>query len=202
MQYDTADNAHGLPHDPLKAIVAPRPIGWISALGAGGALNLAPYSFFNAFSTQPPLLGFSSEGMKDSVSFIAQTREFVCNLASYDLRHAMNATSAPLARGQSEFDHAGLVPEPSARVRPPRVKGIGAALECKLVEIVQLGTFDGRKLDRWLVLGHVVSVYIDDRLIVDGRFDITKARPIARCGYSDYTVVDKVFSIIRPPGAG
>lgn len=203
MFYDTVDYAHGLPHDPFKAIVAPRPIGWISAVDGQGRVNLAPYSFFNAFSTRPPIVGFSSEGMKDSVSFIAESREFVCNLATYDLRDAMNATSAPLPRGTSEFAHAGLEEEPSRLIKPPRIKGIAAALECRLVEIVRLKTSEGETLDRHLVLGHVVGVHIDDRFVTaEGRFDITAARPIARCGYQDYAVVNTVFSLVRPAGAG
>jgi flavin reductase (DIM6/NTAB) family NADH-FMN oxidoreductase RutF len=203
MFYETAAANHGLPHDPLKAIVAPRPIGWISAMNAAGQVNLAPYSFFNMFSTRPPIVGFSSEGLKDSVSFIAETAEFVCNLATYDLREAMNATSAPLPRGVSEFGHAGLEAVPSSMVSPPRVKGVAAALECRLVEIIRLRTSDGEMLDRHLVLGHVVGVHIDERFITqDGRFDTAAARPIARCGYSDYAVVDSLFSVVRPAGAG
>ncbi|WP_406853978.1 flavin reductase family protein [Alsobacter sp. KACC 23698] len=198
MFYDTVSYAHGLPHDPLKAIVAPRPIGWISAMSADGAVNLSPYSFFNAFSTRPPIVGFSSEGLKDAVAFISETKEFVCNLATWDLRHEMNATSATLPRGESEFAHAGLEQEASRLVRPPRVKGVAAALECRLSEIVKLKTSTGEELDRWLVLGHVVGVYIDERFIRNGLFDITAAQPIARCGYHDYAVVNEVFSIVRP----
>ena len=146
MFYDTVSYAHGLPHDPIKAIIAPRPIGWISAMSSDGAVNLSPYSFFNAFSTRPTIVGFGSEGMKDAVSFIAQTREFVCNLATYDLRDQMNMTSAPLARGTSEFEHAGLEREASQLVKPPRVKGVAAALECRLVDILRLKTSDGDEL--------------------------------------------------------
>jgi flavin reductase (DIM6/NTAB) family NADH-FMN oxidoreductase RutF len=201
MFYETASPTHGLPHDPFKAIVAPRPIGWISSLDGRGRVNLAPYSFFNAFSTRPPIVGFSSEGPKDSLTFIAETGEFVCNLATYDLRVAMNATSAPLPRGESEFAHAGLQSEPSNLVRPPRIKGVAAALECRLVEIVQLKTSEGTALPAHLVLGHVVGVHVDDRFITaDGRFDTAAARPIARCGYADYAVVSELFSIQRPPG--
>ncbi len=202
MFYDTETNAHGLPHDPVKAIVAPRPIGWISSVSAAGAVNLAPYSFFNMFASAPPIVGFSSEGLKDSVSFIAETKEFVCNLATYDLRDAVNATSAPLPRGSSEFEHAGLETAPSRLVKPPRVKASPAALECRLVSIQELETHDGRKLDRWLVLGQVVGVHIDDRFIVNGRFDMAGAGTIARCGYADYIVADHVFSLSRPKGGG
>ncbi|MFO1148592.1 MAG: flavin reductase family protein [Alsobacter sp.] len=203
MFYDTKTYGHGLPHDPLKAVVAPRPIGWISALDGQGRVNLSPYSFFNMFSTRPPILGFSSEGMKDAVSFIAETGEFVCNLATWDLRDAMNATSAPLPRGVSEFAHAGLEEEPSRLVKPPRVKGVPAAIECRLVEIIRLKTSEGEVLDRHLVLGHVVGVHLDERYITpEGRFDMTKARTIARCGYQDYAVVDTLFTMTRPAGGG
>jgi flavin reductase (DIM6/NTAB) family NADH-FMN oxidoreductase RutF len=200
MFYDTKTNGHGLPHDPFKAIVAPRPIGWISSMGADGSVNLAPYSFFNAFSSRPPIVGFASEGPKDSVSFIAETREFVCNLVTFDLRDAMNATSAPLPRGTSEFVHAGLETAPSKMVKPPRVKASPVALECKLIEIKQLSDSDGNSVNSFLVLGHVVGIHIDEAFIRDGRFDILAAGTIARCGYTDYAVVDDVFSITRPQG--
>ena len=200
MFYDTQTNGHGLPHDPFKAIVAPRPIGWISSLGADGSVNLAPYSFFNAFSSRPPIVGFASEGPKDSVSFIAETREFVCNLVTFDLRNEMNATSAPLPRGTSEFIHAGLETAPSTLVKPPRVKASPVALECKLVEIKELTDSDGKSVNSFLVLGHVVGIYINEAFIKDGRFDIVAAGTIARCGYTDYAVVDDLFSITRPKG--
>ena len=200
MFYTPAAGDHGLPHDPFKAIIAPRPIGWISSVDGQGRVNLAPYSFFNAFSTSPPIVGFSSEGAKDSVSFVRETGEFVCNLVTFEMRDAMNATSAPLPRGESEFAHAGLEAEPSRLVRPPRVKGVPAALECRLTEIVTLKTAAGEALERFLVLGEVVGVHIDDRYLRNGRFDTAAARPIARCGYADYAVVSELFSIVRPPG--
>ncbi len=200
MFYETGLNNHGLRHDPLKAIVAPRPIGWISAMNAAGEVNLAPYSFFNAVSTRPPIVMFSSEEMKDTVAFVAETGEFVCNLATYDLRDEMNASSAPLPRGTSEFLHAGLETAPSTMVRPPRVAASPAALECRLLFIRQLDDLSGQKLERYVVFGQVVGVHMDDACLVNGRFDMTKARTIARCGYADYAVVDSLFSISRPPG--
>ena len=133
-----------LPHDPFKAIVAPRPIGWISTRALDGRINLAPYSFFNAFSTFPPIVGFSSEGMKDSASFAVESGEFVANLASFDLFHPMSETSAPLPRGESEFEHAGLTMAPCRLVKAPRVAEAHAALECKVVEVVRLRTHNGR----------------------------------------------------------
>ena len=202
MFYETADNKHGLAHDPLKALVAPRPIGWVSAVDQTGRINLSPYSFFNMLNTRPALVCFSSEGMKDAMSFVAESGEFVCNLATYDLREAMNASSAPLPRGESEFLHAGLEMAESRLVKAPRVKAAAAALECKLVSIQQLKTHDGAPLETYMAIGQVIGVHIDERCIRDGRFDMTIARTIARCGYADYAVVDDVFSIIRPAGAG
>jgi flavin reductase (DIM6/NTAB) family NADH-FMN oxidoreductase RutF len=200
MFYDALLNNHGLPHDPIKAIIAPRPVGWISAMSAKGEFNLSPYSFFNAVSTRPAMVMFSSEGYKDAVAFIAETGEFVCNLASYELREAMNATSAPLPRGSSEFAHAGLETAPSHFVKPPRVAASPAALECKLLFIRQLDDLSGQKLDRHVVFGQVVGVHMDDAFITDGRFDTAKAKPIARCGYHDYAVADTLFQITRPQG--
>jgi flavin reductase (DIM6/NTAB) family NADH-FMN oxidoreductase RutF len=200
MFYEPGRTSHGLPHDPFKAIVAPRPIGWISAMSAKGEVNLAPYSFFNAVSTHPPLVMFSSEGLKDAVAFIAETGEFVCNLSTFALRHEMNATSAPLPRGTSEFAHAGLATAPSRIVRPPRVAASPAALECRVISVQELSDVEGVKLDRHVVFGQVVGVHIDDALITNGRFDIVAAQPIARCGYQDYAMISQVFSLTRPPG--
>ncbi len=190
-----------LPHDPLKAIVAPRPIGWIAAQGASGAINLSPYSFFNLVSSPPtPIVMFSSEGRKDAVTFIEETGEFTCSLVTLDLADQMNLTSAPLPRGENEFTYAGLAMAVSRLVKPPYVREAAAALECRLISISELADVEGRKLDRHLVLGQVVGVHIDDRFIVDGRFDIAAARTLARCGYADYAVVDKVITLERPNG--
>ena len=129
MFYETAKNNHGLPHNPLKAIVAPRPIGWITSMSRKREINLAPYSFFNAVSDNPPIVLFSSEGPKDSLIFVEETREFVCNLATFELRDAMNETSGNFPRGINEMAEAGLVPAPSRLVRPPRVAASPCALE-------------------------------------------------------------------------
>jgi flavin reductase (DIM6/NTAB) family NADH-FMN oxidoreductase RutF len=187
-----------LPHDPFKAIVGPRPIGWITSLSRDGEVNLAPYSFFNGLNSRPNLVMFSSEGRKDSVTFVAETGEFVCNLATYDLREQMNATSAPLARGINEMERAGLTPAPSRIVKPPRVKESPCALECKLLRIVELDALDGTPADCHVAFGQVVGVHIDDRFIVDGRLDTAAMRPIARFGYDEYAVVDSLFSMVRP----
>jgi flavin reductase (DIM6/NTAB) family NADH-FMN oxidoreductase RutF len=190
---------HGLPHDPIKAIVAPRPIGWISTVDKAGLVNLAPYSFFNAFASNPPIIGFSSEGRKDSVDNAEATGEFVANLVGAELLHAMNATAAPVTHGVNEFTLAGLEQAASTRVAPPRVAAAISALECKVVQILQLSGCDGVKLDTWLVLGEVVGVHINDAYLKDGIFDTAAARPIARCGYrGDYVEVTKLFEMLRP----
>jgi flavin reductase (DIM6/NTAB) family NADH-FMN oxidoreductase RutF len=198
MFYETARDNHGLPFNPIKAIIAPRPIGWITTMSSQGDINLAPYSYFNGFSTRPPIVGFSSEGRKDSVSFVEQTREFVCSLATYELREQMNVTSGPAARGVNEMELAGLEPAPSRLVKPPRVAASPCALECKLLQVVALNDLSGASADSYLVLGQVVGVHIDDRFIKNGMLDTAAMQPIARCGYHDYAVVESVFSLVRP----
>ena len=189
---------HGLPHDPFKAIVAPRPIGWISSLAADGSLNLAPYSFFNTLGTHPHLVMFSSEGRKDSVSFAAETNEFVANLVSRNLAEKMNASAVDAPRGVSEFDYAGLTPVPSRLVAPPRVGEAVAALECKVTEILEPKGLDGRPAGNVIVFGEVVGVHIDEAMLTDGLFDIVKAGTVARLGYMDYTSVSETFQMRRP----
>ena len=200
--YSATRDDLALAHDPFKAIVAPRPIGWITALSAKGEVNLSPYSFFNAISAKPNIVIFSSEGKKDAVSFVEETGEFTCSLVSGALLQAMNATSAPLPRGQSEYAHAGLEMAPSRFVKPPRVAGTPAALECKLLSLNQMHDLDGNAIPRWYVLGQVVGTFIDDAFIKDGRFDTAGANPVARCGYADYAEVTSLFSLQRPPGGG
>ena len=203
MFYETrARDRSVLPHDPFKAIVAPRPIGWISTRATDGRINLAPYSFFNAFSTSPPVVGFSSEGYKDSATFAVESGEFVANLASFDLMHAMSETSAPLPRGQSEFGHAGLTMAPCRLVKAPRVAEAHASMECKVSEVVRLKGHKGETLDNYLVIGEVVAFHIDEAYIKNGRVDTAGAKPIARCGYQDYSVLENLIALARPPGAG
>jgi flavin reductase (DIM6/NTAB) family NADH-FMN oxidoreductase RutF len=192
---------HGLPHDPFKAIVAPRPIGWISTRDAQGRQNLAPYSFFNAFSTSPPIVGFCSEGRKDSVRNVEETGEFVTNLATRSLAAAMNQTSAPVAADVDEFALAGLTAVPCRLVAAPRVAEAPAALECRLLQIVQLNDLDGRPLQTYLVLGQVVGVHINAAFLKNGRFDTVAAEPIARAGYrGDYFEMGALFEMLRPQG--
>jgi len=200
MFYEVA-KGHGLPHDPFKALVAPRPIGWISAVSSKGEVNLSPYSYFNAFSDRPHIVGFSSEGRKDALTFVEETGEFVCNLATFELRDQVNATSAPLPRGTSEIVHSGLTTAPSRLVRPPRVAESPVALECKWLQTVSLTPLDG-EARYFLVIGQVIGIHIDDRFVVDGRVDTAAMRPIARAGYRDYFVAtpETRFAITRPKG--
>jgi flavin reductase (DIM6/NTAB) family NADH-FMN oxidoreductase RutF len=201
--YATDTNDHGLRHDPFKALVV-RPIGWVTAMSAKGEINLSPYSFFNQVSDKPPMVAFSSAGRKDALTFIEETGEFVCNLASHDLREAMNTTSAGLPRGVSEMDHAGLEAAPSRLVRPPRVKDAFAALECRWLRTVPLTPLDGGEAGYNLVIGQVVGIDIDDRFVKDGLVDTGAMRPILRAGYRDYFVVtpENRFSMTRPAGGG
>ncbi len=196
MFYPTSNNAHGLRGDPFKAIVAPRPIGWISTLSAAGVVNLAPYSFFNAVGENPPMVMFSSQGHKDSLTNIEATGEFVCSIASYDLREAMNVTSASVGPEVDEMALAGLTPAPSRLVKPPRVAAAPAALECRLWQVLPLPSHGGEGYT--IVIGEVVGVHIEDRFIVDGRVDTAAMQPIARLGYGDYAVVNTKFTIARP----
>ena len=200
MIYSATQDDLGFAHDPFKAIVAPRPIGWITALSAKGEVNLSPYSFFNAISSRPNIVMFSSENKKDAVAFVEETGEFTCSLVTKALAQPMNMTSAPLPRGESEYAHAGLEMAPSRFVKPPRVAGTPAALECKLLSVQQLHDIDGQAVPRWMVLGQVVGIFIDDAFVKDGRFDTAGANPIARCGYADYAEVTSLFSITRPAG--
>lgn len=190
-----------LAHDPFKALVAPRPIGWVSTMAADGSVNLAPYSFFNAVAEAPPMLAFSSRGAKDSATFAGELREFVWNLVTFELREQMNQTSAPLARGASEFERAGLEMASSRRVAPPRVAAARCAMECKVVHQLELHDLAGRPVDQHLVIGQVVGVHLDEDAIVDGAVDTGRLRPVARLGGpADYTVVDELFQMRRPSG--
>jgi flavin reductase (DIM6/NTAB) family NADH-FMN oxidoreductase RutF len=203
MFYATAERDRvKLPHDPFKAIVAPRPIGWISTRALDGRINLAPYSFFNGFSSAPPIVGFSSEGWKDSASFARESGEFVANLATYDLQGPMNETSAPFDRGDNEFARAELTMAECRLVAAPRVAESPAALECKVVEVVEIKTLSGGRSGAVLTLGEVVAFHIEERFLVAGRFDTAGAHPLARCGYQDYATVEKVFAMARPKGGG
>ena len=198
MFYDTRDGSRTLAHDPFKAIVAPRPIGWITSISAKGEVNLAPYSYFNGVHSKPNLVMFASESLKDSAANIQETGEFVCSLATWDLREAMNETSAPMPHGQNEMERAKLKPAPSRLVKPPRVAASPCALECKTTQMLQLKDVDGREVDGYVVFGRVIGVYIDDQFIKNGRLDTAAMKPIARCGYDEYAVVERMFAMTRP----
>ena len=190
---------HGLPHDPSKAIVAPRPIGWISTRGSDGSVNLSPYSFFNMISGQPFLVMFSSESVKDSATFAQETGEFVVNLASRDLAEKMNASSVDAPRGVSEFGYAGLTPAPCRLVAAPRVAEAHAALECKVVDGFHPKGVDATPAKAFVTIGEVVGVHIDDAMLTqDGLFDMAKAGNLARLGYFDYLSIEQTFQMRRP----
>ena len=192
---------HGLQHDPFNSIVGPRPIGWISSVSDAGKVNLAPYSFFNAFNYVPPIIGFSSIGYKDTVRNVEQTGEFVWNLAIKDLAEAMNQTCAAVPPEVNEFELAHLTQLPSQIVRAPRVSESPVAFECKLTQITQLQGFDGQKVSTWLVLGEVVCVHIQKSLIETGVYDTAHAGHILRGGGpADYFTVgpEQLFKMYRP----
>ncbi|MBD8806384.1 MULTISPECIES: flavin reductase family protein [Pseudomonas syringae group] len=192
---------HGLPHDPFNAIVGPRPIGWISSQDANGKLNLAPYSFFNAFNYVPPIIGFCSVGRKDSLNNIEQTGEFVWNLATRSLAEAMNQTCAPVGADVSEFELANLTPLASHMVAVPRVLETPVSFECKVTQIVQLQRADKELVPSWLILGEVVAVHIAKSLLKDGVYDTAAAEPILRGGGpADYFQLgpEALFKMFRP----
>ena len=194
-------NGHGLKHDPFNAIIAPRPIGWISSRDAKGKVNLAPYSFFNAFCYVPPIIGFSSTSWKDSAANIQETKEFVWNLATMDLAKQMNASAAHVARDVSEFEIAGLTAVPCKLVNVPRVGESPVAFECRLIEIMQLKGANGEKAQAWLTFGEVVAVHINKNFIRDGVYQTALARPIVRAGRrGDYFEVrpEAMFEMTRP----
>jgi flavin reductase (DIM6/NTAB) family NADH-FMN oxidoreductase RutF len=190
---------HGLPHDPFNAIVGPRPIGWVSTRSAAGQVNLAPYSFFNAFNYVPPIVGFASIGRKDSLAHIEETGEFVWNLATRPLAEQMNASCAAVPREVNEFELAGLTPVASQRVAPPRVGESPVAFECKLSQLIRLQGADGQAVDTWLVLGEVVQVHIARALLKDGIYDTAAGEPILRGGGpADYFALGEKFLMRRP----
>jgi len=194
-------NGHGLPHDPFNAIVGPRPIGWISSRSAAGALNLAPYSFFNAFNYVPPIVGFASIGAKDTLRNVQETGEFVWNLATRPLAEAMNQTCAAVAPEVDEFALAGLSTAPSRLIETPRVADSPVAFECKLTQVVQLQRTSGETVETWLVLGEVVGVHIATASLKDGIYDTAGAGHILRGGGpADYFTVEpeQLFRMFRP----
>ncbi|PSK56734.1 hypothetical protein B9Z65_6358 [Elsinoe australis] len=195
---------HGLPHDPFKACVVPRPIGWISTLSKDGRPNLAPYSQFNNLTFDPPYVMFSSnqttDGQrKDTVINAESTGHFVWQLATYDLREAVNITAEQLPYGEDEFERAGLDKEKARLTDIPMVKRSPVKFECDYHSTIRLpgnppmGTVD-------IIIGRVVAVHIADEALTDGILDVRKTKPIARCGYYQYAVVEDTFEM-KVPGS-
>lgn len=205
MFYQPADDLRPPPltHNPLNALVAPRPIGWIATLSSAGEANLAPFSYFNAFSADPPIVAFAPNARngagdaKDTLANVRQVEEFTVSIVSAHLAAAMNETSRELPPGQSEFDLAGLTAAPSRLVSPPHVGEARAVLECRVAQIVSLPSRPGGRSSH-LVIGEVIGIHIDDELIIDGRVDSLALRQVARLGYFDYSVVDALFELPRP----
>lgn len=199
MYFDPRMKEYPLKHDPLTTLVVPRPIGWISTISRSGLVNLAPYSFFNAVASRPPFVMFSSAGRKHSQTNAEETGEFVHNLTTWELREEMNITSADVGPDVSEADLARLEMAPSIAVKPPRVKRSPVAFECKYVKTVDLPGTDGNANPYSIVIGQVVGIYIADEVIIDGKVDLSQARPIARLGsFDQYTSVDNIFKMKRP----
>ncbi len=195
MYYQPEKNDHGLPHNPFLALVAPRPIGWISTVSPAGVVNLAPYSFFNAVSSRPPMVMFSSSAPKDSMRNAETSGEFVANLATYDLREAVVESSRPIGAHESEPEMIGLAMTASRFVATPRVARARAALECKYLKTVALNDRNGALVPSSVVFGEVVGVYIDDSLLVDGHVNLAHAQPLARLGYKDYATIAEIFAM-------
>lgn len=191
----------GLSHNPLKAIVSPRPIGWISSQGSDGSVNLAPYSYFNAISEQPPMVMFSSapggDTSKDSLRNVLETKEFVVNVVSAALGNAMNVSSGSFPYGTNEFDKAGLEMAACETVSVPRVKAAPAVLECCLWQAIDLPAPDDGQAST-MVIGTITGIYIADDVIVDGKVDVAAYQPLARLGYMDYAQITELFAMQRP----
>ncbi len=198
MFYIPENRDPSLKHDPVKAIVAPRPIGWISTLSKKGVANLAPYSFFNAVGGQPPMLMFASEGFKDSAQNAADTGEFVFNYASKNLSEEMNNSSSDAPHSISEFEHYNIEQAPSKIVAPPRVAKANAAMECKVTSVIETNDVEGNLTGAIIIIGQVVGVHINDAVIRDGLFDINLAEPISRLGYMDFGLTSDLHEMLRP----
>jgi flavin reductase (DIM6/NTAB) family NADH-FMN oxidoreductase RutF len=202
MFYDTESNAHGMAHDPFKAIVAPRPIGWIGTKGRDGSRNLSPYSFFNAVGDKPKMVMFSSSGRKDSLRNVQETGVFTASFVSRSLLDQMNASSAAVSYETDEFTLAGLTAAAGKLVDAPYVGEAVAALECRATKVLTLPDMEGNDTDSHAVFGQVVGIHIADAMIRGGRFDLASADPIMRLGYMDYAGMGPVFELKRPSQRG
>jgi flavin reductase (DIM6/NTAB) family NADH-FMN oxidoreductase RutF len=201
MFYEPKDH-HGLPHDPFKSLVVPLPIGWLTTLSEDVVVNRAPFSFFNGVASDPPVVvaginGRQPHGPKDTLTNCRETGEFVANMATWDLREAMNLTSASLPAEIDEMALAGLTPAPSNLVKPPRVAESPINLECRVLQFVDLPSNDPESANT-AVFGEVVGIHIADSVLTEGRVDTAKIKPVARLGYMEYAVVEEVFAMPRP----
>lgn len=202
MFFDTKLNNHNLKYHPFKSCIVPRPIGWISTISKENIVNLAPYSYFNAVADIPPVVMFASASHqdgsnKDSLRNIEDTRQFVVNIASFNLREKVNLSSKDLPFNLSEAEQFSITMTESTKVSPPRVKEALISLECEYINTFQID-IEGKPISSKIVLGQVVGIYIDDTIIYDGKIDITKLEPIARLGYNEYAVIKEIFKMNRP----
>ena len=205
MFYDPRENLRPEPltHNPFMALVAPRPIGWISSIDAMGNVNLAPYSYFAAVSSDPPMVIFAPNSKdqdcnpKDTLYNVREVPEFVANVASWDLRSEVNQSSKVFEHGVNELAEAGLTEAPSQLVRPPRIAEVKAALKCTVHDIIRLPSRPGGRLSH-LVIGEVVGIYIDDDVIEGGKVVSSRLQQLSRLGYFEYDVVSETFDIPRP----
>ncbi|MGJ8570982.1 MAG: flavin reductase family protein [Hoeflea sp.] len=198
MFYEAKGNLHGLPHDPFKAIVSPRPIGWIGTRGSDGSDNLAPYSFFNAISDHPKMVMFSSSGRKDTLRNVEETGVFTTSMVGRSLTEKMNLSSADAPYGESEFKIADLEMAEARMINAPFVAGAHAALECKVTEIFEAKSLEGELSGSFVVIGQVVGIHIDEAALVNGRLDMGAVAPLARLGYLDYADAANTFEMRRP----
>lgn len=199
----SSDKPAGFPYNPFKALIVPRPIGWISTRDRHGGMNLAPYSFFNAISATPPMVVLGSNGrhveggIKDTMTNIRDTGEFVVNVATWDLREQMNLSSSAVPRVVDEFAFTGLTPVAAEVVKAPRVKESPINIECTLLSLIELP--DSEQGTRNLAaFGRVVGIHIAEHVVTEGMVDIKKLRPVSRLGYHDYAVIDDVFAMRSP----
>ena len=198
MFYETSDNAHGLPHDPFKAIVSPRPIGWIGTRGKDGSVNLAPYSYFNAISDHPKTVMFASSGRKHSLRNAEETGVFTTSMVSRALAEKMNLSSIDAPYGESEFDIAGLAMAEGRLVNAPYVAEAHAALECRVTNIFEVSSLEGGPSGSFVVIGQVMGIHLDEAALTDGMLDMAIAAPVARMGYMDYCEGSQPFQMRRP----
>lgn len=208
MFYRPKIDGHGLPHNPLKAVISPRPIAWVSSRGPDGRDNLAPFSFFNGIADDPPMLMVSFSGRKvgipetkDTLRNIRDTGVFAVNIVAFAMREAMNLTSGPYEAGDDEFAVAGVEKLPCREIDAARVGGAPATLECRLHQIVDLPA-EGDAVENTMAIGRIVGIHLDERCLRDGIFDVTVYNPVSRLGYRDYSVVREVFQMTRPGSRG